>query len=440
MPSNTTNRPNIVLIFADQQHYEALGRQEPHFTTPCLDAFANEATRFTHTYCTTPQCSPSRASLVTGQYPHRTGVLNNVRQPGGGPLTEPTFAKPLKDAGYRTGWFGKWHLDEHEVPRQGFDVWRDTHNDSALAKGAINFLHEAAQGDDPFALVVSIFNPHDIYHYSGHETDPSAIDADADAKLLPRSWHEENFENKPELQQQFMTDDQGKFIVDRPAHAWADYRRWYAEMTRRYDTEAGRVIDALKEAGVWDDSIVIVTSDHGDMDTHHRLVFKGPFMYEQLARVPLMIRVPEKHAGQSPRDIDEFAILPDLYTTILDFAGCTPPSPRDGQSLKPVLTGAGPMPQRDFVIGQYYGKQKWVNPMRMIRNATMKYIKTLNAGCELYDLAKDPDELHNRADDPAYADALTDLRQQLREWIEANDDPFYTQQPTTREGEPVQLQ
>ncbi len=437
---STPTRPNLVLLFADQQHFEALGHVDPFFDTPNLDALATQATCFTQTLCATPQCSPSRASMFTGLYPHRTGVQGNVNNAGGDPLNQPTIGKALSDAGYHTGYFGKWHLGELPVSQAGWQAMRIGTQDPAMATHAIRFVHEAVQRDDPFALVLSLNNPHDVYHFHPLETARASDDADQAASVLPRSWHEETFARKPAVQRRFMTDDQGKLMEGQPAHVWAAYRQRYREMVRRYDREAGRLINALKNSGAWDNTVLIVTSDHGDMDAHHRLIFKGPFMYEHLVRVPMMIRVPEALGGFVGM-VHEPVTLLDLAPTLLDFAGLTPPAACDGFSLKPALTGKGPLAQRPFIVSQYFGKQQWVNPMRMIRTATMKYIEAANGDAELYDLQQDPDELHNLAHAPAPASTHEKVRDQwrsqLQQWIDEHDDPFYSQQPTTRNGEPI---
>jgi len=115
------DRPNILFVFADQQHWQAAGFEDPTFTTPNLDAFAQESVRFSHAFCTTPQCSPSRSTLMTGLYPSKTGVWCNVGMAGGDPLKMPTIGAALQQAGYRTGYFGKWHLGKEDTALAGWD-------------------------------------------------------------------------------------------------------------------------------------------------------------------------------------------------------------------------------------------------------------------------------------------------------------------------------
>jgi len=153
-------RPNVVFIFSDQQHYQAMGFVDDFYDTPHLDALAEAAVVFEHSFVTTPQCSPSRSSIMTGLYPHKTGVLGNVGAASvGAELALPTIGKRLQDAGYLTGFMGKWHLGDDELANSGWDVERRTDNgrtsDPALSpdedatEGALSFIQEHAGGDKP---------------------------------------------------------------------------------------------------------------------------------------------------------------------------------------------------------------------------------------------------------------------------------------------------
>jgi arylsulfatase A-like enzyme len=166
------------------------------------------------------------------------------------------------------------------------------------------------------------------------------------------------------------------------------------------------------------------------MDTNHKLIFKGPFMYEHMVRVPTTIRVPGALGGIGHRRVADYDwVNVDLTPTLLDLAGADVPECH-GQSAKPILTGTGVVRPRPFVIGQYYGKQTWVNPIRMIRTERFKLNVYIDHGEELYDLQNDPRELVNLADDPAHAEAKRQLRADLDRWIAEHDDPFYTLKTT----------
>lgn len=419
------SRPNLLLIFSDQQHFEAMGSVDSRFSTPALDRLASESVVFESAFCTTPQCSPSRSSMMTGLYPTKTGVMGNINAAGGEPLRMPTLAPDLKRAGYETGYFGKWHLGEELIARSGWDAFGTTdggHDDPQVTEDALAFLGQEREG--PFALVLSYNNPHDVYHFTPEMT---AFDQ------LPPSWHRQDFTTVPEVQEQFMTDDQGRVIHGKPEEVWAGYRVHYAEVVERYDREVGRVMDALEASGKLEETLVVVASDHGDMDGQHRLIYKGPFMYEHMVRVPLMARVPKSMPASMNRRPDFDAVLVDLVPTLLEAAGA-PARETDGVSLLPLLTGEGEAPRREFVVGQYYSKQKWVNPIRMIRTRRYKYTCYRPEGEELYDLQEDPHEVVNLATSTDYLDVKDELRNQLEKWMRGNDDPFETQVATDRAG------
>ncbi len=430
------DRPNILLILSDQQHWQAMGHMDPFFDTPHLDAFAKKSTVFESAFCTTPQCSPSRSSLMTGFYPGKTRVFGNMGASGGNPLDQHTIAPELQKADYYTAYFGKWHLGDKEIALDGWNEKVIKQNDSLAEKNAVHFLRkrgQSGQPGQPFALFVSFVNPHDIYKFKEYEPGP-----DVDRIPLPLSWEEETFRDKPSVQKQFMLEDQGKVIEGKPRLEWQKYRACYRAKVKLYDNRAGAILNELKRQGLWDNTIVIITSDHGDMDTNHRLIFKGPFMYEHLTRIPLMIHVPVRFGGMQPRRIKDVDVVNvDIVPTIRELCNL-PAQETDGISLVPLLTEKGKYKERDFVTGQYYGKQKWVTPIRMIRTRRYKLNKYTGYRYELYDLQNDPYELKNLVDDPGYGEIKEELSKKLDEWMSNNDDPFYAQKPTDRSGAPLE--
>lgn len=433
-PSSSSPPPNILLIFSDQQHWQAMGCVDPFFDTPHLDRFAEESVLFERSFCTTPQCSPSRSSMLTGFYPSRTGVMGNCGSAGGRHLQLPTIGSELQQAGYHTGYFGKWHLGDDPVGNAGWDEYQKEVDDPRAEANAVAFLQKACAKAEPFALAVSLNNPHDVYHYQGHEPSSSLHEVP-----LSASWEEETFQGKPPIQQQFMNEDQGKNMADRPRGDWQKYRDCYREKTRLYDQQVGTILDELKRQGHWENTIVIVTSDHGDMDTRHKLIFKGPFLYEHMVRVPLMIRVPGPYGVLSPQRItDTDVVNVDLVPTLREFCGI-PEAESHGKSLVPLFSGSGDYLPREFVVSQYYSKQRWVNPIRMIRTGKFKLNRHLHWGDELYDLQKDPHELRNAANDPAFAEIKQDLEAKLDQWIADHDDPFYSFSVSDLNGNPLPL-
>ncbi len=433
---NVSKRPNILFIFSDQQHYQAVGFKDSFFDTTNLDRFAEESVVFDNCFCTTPQCSATRSSIMTGLYPHKTGVMGNIHHAGGNLLNRRTIAPLLQTAGYHTAYYGKWHLGKNKSAIKGWDqdygvtkaIKSNAEMDKRVTEKAVAFLRSQAHLQKPFALFLSYNDPHDIYYYQDYK-----YAGEPGKTPLPRSWHQETFLNKPTPQKEFMTDDQGRVIWGKDKKHWQLYRQCYKSKVALYDNHVGEVLEKLKKQRLADNTIVIITSDHGDMDTSHHMIFKGPFMYEQLVRVPLMIRVPQRFGGIRPCRITDFDVVHvDFFPTLLDFCGIAP-AQCDGISLKPILTGAKSQKKRPFVVGQYYGKQQWVTPIRMLRTAEFKYVKYLNDRNELYDLKNDPHELVNLADDPRYAAIENKLAAMLDNWIQTNDDPFYSLKPVPLE-------
>lgn len=429
--------PNILFIFSDQQHWQAAGFMDRSFKTPNLDRLAEEGLVFSNAYCTTPQCSPSRSSIMTGLYPSKTGVLGNVGAAGGAHLCMPTIGSLLQKTGYRTGYFGKWHLGKDPVGTSGWDedegvTGKENHKDTDTTRNGLSFIQRAAESDQPFALFLSYRNPHDIYEFDTEKNPMPSTPRD-----LPETWHKKDLSTVPGVQQEFMDTDQGKVIVGAETPAWQRYQEIYREKTRLYDAEVGQILTALEDTGKLSDTAIIITSDHGDMDTHHKLIYKGPFMYDQMMRVPLIIRPARKNITDfTPRTIDWPTVNVDLVPTIANMTGADLEE-TDGTSLVPQLSKEDTLPERDFVIGQYYSKQKWINPIRMIRTREYQYNLYQFHGDELYDLTKDPGHITNVAQDPSYADVRSALASQLNEWIKENNDPFFSQHPTDRQGKPI---
>lgn len=433
-----SKQPNILFIFSDQQHWEALGFQDPSFTTPNLDKFAAAGTVFTHAFCTTPQCSPSRSSILTGLYPSKTGVMGNHSCAGGNPLQMETVGPMLQRAGYTTGYFGKWHLGEDPVATAGWDEdvgatvpWSP--KDPVTAEKSIEFLNRHAGDEKPFALFVAIHDPHDVYHFRKLD-DPAPGITVPD----PPTWDGKDFATVPAIHRQFMEEDQGTRIRDDDGkEQWQHYRKVYRAKTKLCDDWFGKVIDTLDELGLRDDTLIVFTSDHGDMDGQHRLIFKGPFLYEHMLRVPLIIKPPKDMAALPAGMSTNFpTVNVDLAPTLADYAGATI-GQTDGLSLKPLLSGDSTPGEREFVVCQYYSKQSWINPIRSIRTQSFKYNRYLPQGEELYDLANDPHELNNLADNPDFKATKADLKAKLDQWIKENDDPFESQQATRRDGTPL---
>lgn len=413
-------RPSFLVICSDQQHWQAQGFSDAFFDTPAQDELARRATVFSQAFCTTPQCSPSRSSMLTGFYPHHTKMLNNMGAAGGVDLQVPTIATTLQEAGYTTGYFGKWHLGQDPIGNAGWSERVIADDDAVTTRRALEFVSRQVNRSEPFALFVMYLNPHDIYHYR-----PDARRRHRRAPLPP-SWHASNLSTKPPAQLRFMTQDQGTLMLGRPQKDWEGYRHYYRAMVRRYDDHVGQLAKALDTAQLSDRTVIVATSDHGDMDCAQGLIFKGPFMYEHTVRVPLTIHVPASFGGVGAHVVDDWSWSHvDLVPTLLDLADI-PYVPAHGQSVRKRITGnMDRSVDRDVVIAQYYGKQQWLNPIRMVRTREFKYNVYLDGPEELYHLSDDPHEIVNLAKDHGYTRQKRVMRDALAHWLEEMADPFF---------------
>lgn len=414
-----------MVLCTDQQHWRALGCLDPFFETPSIDALAAKGTAFREAYCASPQCSPSRAAMMSGFYPHKAGVQTNWSGKGND-LKLPSFGRALQAAGYHTIYLGKWHLSA-QAEGAGWDQQSINAGDGRITADALEFLAQAPRLDKPFALVLMYLEPHGIVKFRP-EAAPASVPSDVP---LGESW--DAVGGNTRLRDYYMEYYAGA-MAEQPREAFQAYRQVYKQLVSTVDGRIGEVLGALDKGGLVDRTAVFLTSDHGDMDTHHRLVSKGPFMYDQLVRVPMIAHLPPAFGGK-PGPVDRYAwVNVDLAPTLLDLAGGSQ-APCDGISAVPLLRGEELAP-RPYVISQFYSKKDWICPVRMLRTPTLKYNRYIEHGEELFDLERDPWETTNLAADEAYAERKATLSDQLDNWITANADPFPTFQASPLRNKP----
>jgi arylsulfatase A-like enzyme len=454
-------RPNVLLLVQDQLRHDAV--VDPALcSTPTMDRLRAEGTWFDRCYTPTALCSPARSTIFTGLYPHGTRVLRNVIGPLAAveelPLDVPTIAEILREAGYRTGYAGKWHLGGDAADR-GFEdtamtdsdlnterfrpFWgpfRDhapsayfnrtaagqnvmpVYNDEPVAEEDTPawevqdriraFLRTYAEADEPFFLAASFFEPHWPYVLPErylHMYDPASIEPWA-------SFHDD-FEGKP------ATMDRCMRLGGTEATGWDVWSRivaYYFGSVSWTDHLMGLVVDELDALGLGASTVVIATCDHGDMAGSHRQFNKGAYLYEETYRIPLVVRWP----GTVPAGAqhDGFTSLIDVTPTILDATGAAPTGPLHGRSLLPVA--AGEAGGRDAVYCQYHGDELGAYDQRMIRQGDWKLIAHRDDPTELYDLAADPAELHNLAEVPEHGATRTMLEARLADLMEEHGDPL----------------
>lgn len=435
-------RPNIVFILTDDHAQSAMGLYgNTILRTPNLDRIGREGVRFDLGFVTSALCLPSRASFLTGQYPHTHGMRTNGAESGF--TREPmlrnaqTWPNLLRADGYHTGVVGKWHID---TPPQGYDVTavlpgqgeyfdppmlvngtmtrQRGHTDDVIGDHALRFLRTRPK-DRPFALLFQFKAPH-----RGWEPAPRFARAFEDVEIPVPDTLYDTLDARPlalrksQMRIADMSDFRDRVPASLPERERA--RRNFDILVRRYyrvllgvDENVGRLLDALDREGLAEDTIVVYTSDNGFFLGEHGL-FDKRLMYEPAIRVPLLLRWP---GGAAPRvDVAHFALNIDLAPTLLDLASAAVPAAMQGASWKPILSAADAPWRRDFLYEYYeFPAAHCVRPHRGVRDARWKYIQwSLDPREEeLYDLQADPGEQRNLAADPAYAAQRDRLRARL---------------------------
>jgi len=482
-------RPHILLFNPDQWRSDVMGHLgNPAALTPNLDAFVQtEGVSFQNAFCQNTVCTPSRCSFMTGWYPHVRGhrTMHHMLHPE---YDEPNLLKVLKDNGYFVWWGGKndlvpgqdgfeqycdvkfqptredyarWGLTPREGTHGGDMGWRgapDGDNYYSFYKGRLDKGDEELYCDDDWANVLGALDfirqydgekPLFIYLPLGFPHPPycveepwfSAIEPDA---LPPRISAPDNWEDKPSLL---------KGIFDRQnlqgwtEERWTELRATYYGMCARLDHQFSRVIDALKEAGLYDETAIFLFSDHGDFTGDYGLVEKTQNTFEDcLSRVPLIIK-PPYDVPIKPGIRDALVELVDFPATVYDLIGINPGYDHFGKSLLPIVAGDTDI-HRDAAFcegGRLYGEEQamekestshqhpeglywprvglqsvdsepYHTKAAMCRTLDFKYVKRLYEQDELYDLKSDPGETQNIVNDPAYASVLLELKERLLTW------------------------
>ncbi len=429
--SQQRRRPNILFIMTDQQHAGMMSCSgNEHLETPAMDSIAHEGVRFEHACVTNPVCVPSRIGMATGVMPGRLGVFSNgMKANVPDKVDQNSLGKLIKRAGYDTFYGGKTHMCPELVPlKAGYDVF-DRDSRAGLPDACAEFIRR--DRDRPFFAVASFINPHDICYAHRARTQTSKNMASVNelyrqaASLPPDQLPPlpENFAI-PRLEPGAIESSMSPRAVtpaitmrkDYDERAWRIYRWIYCRLTEQVDGHIGRILDTLKESGLDEETLVLFTSDHGNMDASHRLASKGLF-YEESVTVPFLIR----HKGTIPaKQVNADHLVStglDILPTLCDYAGVTPPSTLLGTSLRPIAEGQPANPRRPYVVSEN-------NSGRMIRSARFKYCVYPSGTVResLVDLNNDPGEMQNLASLPDHRDTLRDHRQYLSEWIEESGD------------------
>jgi len=365
-PAKAAGRPNILLIMTDQQHAGMLScAGNPHVKTPAMDSLAATGVRFERAYCANPLCMPSRFSMMSGIMPSRLGVTNSGGEKAPQEIVAGALGNVFRSAGYQTVYGGKTHA-HMTLETMGFETIRQKiRGDAGLAEASARFLRQPH--DRPFLLVASFDNPHDICYMaidSYDQRDRQSVTyraaALSQALQLPAGMSREeffarvcpplptNYEPQEGEPQAILSPDGRAFRAYARAN-WTDEQwrmhRWaYARLTERVDGQIGQVLTALREAGLEDNTLVVFTSDHGDMDASHRLEHKS-VLYEESARVPMLISWKGVTKAGAVDRTHLVSTGLDLIPTLCDFAGVPSPAALrtcrsvSRMSLKGMLSG-----------------------------------------------------------------------------------------------------
>ncbi|MCG6158193.1 sulfatase family protein [Rubinisphaera margarita] len=432
---------NVVFILSDDHRYDAMSFMgHPLAKTPHMDAMARNGAHLKNAFVTTSLCSPSRASILTGLYTFRHRVIDNQRPVPEGTLFFPQY---LQDAGYKTGFIGKWHMGHvSDEPRPGFDYWfsfkgqgnyyppsenytlndngkrvpQDGYITTLLTRKAVEFLEQQSDSEQPFFLYLS----HKAVH-GPFTPEPKYKGTLKDVPFeLPESSEPvtDNLRNRP----RWLLDQRNSWHgMDFPLHTDTpveDYYKSYCEALRTVDDSIGSVMEQLKKMGIYDDTVVIYMGDNGYMFGEYGLIDKR-VAYETSSRVPMLMQCPSLIKGGTV--VDEVVANIDIAPTVMEAMGLKKPTHMDGQSFLPLAQGQS-IPWRDYFLYVYYWEQNFPQTPTHFSLRGDQYKYTTYYGLwdtdELYDIQADPMEQTNLIHEPSYEKIKNQMQKRLYEMMD----------------------
>jgi arylsulfatase A-like enzyme len=440
---------------SDQWRWDTLYQTGHACRTPHLDRLAGQGVAFTNAFTCCPLCSPARGALFTGKWPHQTGLMDNVA--GGsyyphGKLhpAQVTYLERLRDkAGYALAYAGKWHMGNGTLLERGIENVRlsdggapgsgrwpvpsldgetlppfygsfsqGVGRDQAIIEQGMAQIEELAQGDRPFCAVISTYGPHFPHYVPRTYADlytglPASTPAGMPDNYCPPFVEA----GKPKMQSRPYWPCQNTLPLS--ADDWRRTCQHYWGYCTHLDEQYGRLLARLDELGIAQNTVVAFAVDHGEMLGAHGNFDKGPYLYEEIMRIPMIVRDPQ---GRRPRNAEGFVNLRDLYPTLISLAGAGDVLTYEEHARSYWATDA------DHTFYGYDNYQGREFKLRGIRTARYKYNWSPHDLDELYDLERDPGERANLIDQPvdagglAYAGVRAGLHARLMDWMEAEGD------------------
>lgn len=439
-------RPNIIFILMDDLRWDEM--DYPFVKVPNIQRIARDGARFTNAFVTTPLCSPSRASFLTGQYAHKHGITDNTdRSKRSNELQ--TFPRLLHDAGYETAFIGKWHMGLDDNVRPGIDHWVSVKGQGSyidpefnvngkrekipgyftdiLNRFALDFLKQ--KHDKPYLLYIShkAVHPDLVQNADGSISDPTAgkfIPADRHKQLYAEDSipHRSNYGKAPEGKPALLRSIDGVTPLSTKTGTDDETIRNRLRMLAAVDEGLGQILKTLEEQGKLDSTFIVFTSDEGYFYGEHGLSVERRLAYEESARIPLYMRWPKLIKAGST--INQVVLGIDLAPTLLAIGGAPVAKDMHGRSLVPLLRGEQ-VPWRNSILIEYFSDNVFPRMTKMgyqcVRTDEWKYIHYIDlyGMDELYDLRADPFEMKNAISQPDARLVLEEMKVELSGLLEA---------------------
>ena len=423
LAATAQDKPNIIYIMTDQQGAEAMScAGNPDLHTPNMDLLASRGIRFTNAYCAMPLSGPSRAAMFTGYVPSQTGMIEN-EMPMVDSLRSNTLGSVVAKAGYDCAYAGKWHVNTLSIPDKEFGFRKIKDNgDIGLAESCVEYLRERDK-KEPFFLVASFINPHNICEYARGQKTPHAPVPPAaleDCPNLPENFavglydasvlrFEQNQDYKLYPTTSYSPDD------------WRRYRNAYYRLTEAVDAEIGKILDEVTRQNLWKNTVIIFTSDHGDGNGAHQWNQKTA-LYEEVVGVPMIVCLPGgRNAGTVTDALVHNGI--DLMPSICEWTGAQMPAGRCGASYVDVAENGAS--GQDFIVTETNFNQTAGTLGWMVRTPQYKYVLYDKGQYreQLFDMSEDRGEMRNLAVESKYSNVLLEHRAILENWLKTTPGP-----------------